>query len=463
MDNDQTAKSTRNTRSSTAKPIQHVASPNAFFLNRAQIKERKQKEQQSIFKKEIQLSQQMTTEISKGKTLNPFFNPRKADTCASVAVHQEPIEALCPRYDTCHVGYRFQKSIGKILNCPFPMRTISPLNLDIPIVPMSRLLVQSPHDVPSDKIQPAATRIMLKSDIDAFLQTEYSQSALNAPPCQQLYTRIMCSSHVAPSLTDLWIDKYAPMEAANILGPCQRNMAASLSQWLRLWKPPKAADRARLKKAKKRNNGDASDTDDFITSDSSLSDSEYSESAFSYPISKFPHRLLLGPPGVGKTALIAAIAKDTGYSLLEIHSGMKRSGKDLISTLGETTSSRLVGGAKTKQGWRGVMQSLNVRDECLLQAAIADELVEDDEDPDFDDLVILESKIIPRDTCDDDFDSDFSTPPKKRTKSKKVTVTHGPIKGPLTNFFKSSGAAHQSLPPSQSSEDARSVRFDTIS
>ena len=52
--------------------------------------------------------------------------------------------------------------------------------------------------------------------------------------------------------------------------------------------------------------------------------------------------LLVGDHGSGKTAAVYTAAEEAGYQVFEIHPGMKRSGKDLFSYVGEMTESHLV-------------------------------------------------------------------------------------------------------------------------
>jgi dephospho-CoA kinase len=52
--------------------------------------------------------------------------------------------------------------------------------------------------------------------------------------------------------------------------------------------------------------------------------------------------LLVGDCGVGKTAAVYTAAEEVGYEVFEIHSGMKRSGKDVTAAVGDMTKNHLV-------------------------------------------------------------------------------------------------------------------------
>ncbi|KAK7074316.1 hypothetical protein SK128_025054 [Halocaridina rubra] len=72
--------------------------------------------------------------------------------------------------------------------------------------------------------------------------------------------------------------------------------------------------------------------DGFIVSD----DSEEEDESF---VSTY---VLCGPPGIGKTASVYAVAAELGYKVLEVNASSKRTGKQVMSQLAEATQSHSV-------------------------------------------------------------------------------------------------------------------------
>ncbi|KAI9343099.1 hypothetical protein BDR26DRAFT_858512 [Obelidium mucronatum] len=56
------------------------------------------------------------------------------------------------------------------------------------------------------------------------------------------------------------------------------------------------------------------------------------------------HLRLVGPPSSGRTNAVKVVAAECGFDVIEIHSGLKRGGKDILSLLSEATQSHVVTG-----------------------------------------------------------------------------------------------------------------------
>jgi len=304
--------------------IQQVHPAQEEMLERETLKHVSMKENKEALIKQIQDSQELTRQLIVGKTVNPFFEKK----LSSVAVKEcvlELMEPLIPNYEDCHVGHEYRKSTGVVSLFPKKMHQSLIYDLDYKIP----LLDECPQITQSQ----VAELKMTREELDEYLKSHFSQDVLEESCIQVMYTKLL-GSKLENSLD--WNDKYAPGCLEEILGCTNRIYASSLLTYIQEWKPPVAKKIRQV--SKKATHHKLDDYDEFI-----VSDVDFDFNGFAAP-SK--HQLIIGRPGSGKTALISAVAKEADIGILEIHTGMKRSGKDLISTLGETTSSRLVGGLK---------------------------------------------------------------------------------------------------------------------
>ncbi|XP_053231159.1 ATPase family AAA domain-containing protein 5 isoform X2 [Podarcis raffonei] len=129
----------------------------------------------------------------------------------------------------------------------------------------------------------------------------------------------------------LWTEKYQPQHSNELVG----NAAAvqKLHRWLCEWKKRADCEEDRTQKEAKGGSQDESfDNADFKDE---KSDSE-EESVLCNTM------LLIGPPGIGKTAAVYACAQELGFKIFEVNASCQRSGRQILSQLKEATQSHQV-------------------------------------------------------------------------------------------------------------------------
>lgn len=161
--------------------------------------------------------------------------------------------------------------------------------------------------------------------------------------------------------TQAWAQKYRPKRADHVLQSGRE--ASVLKDWLKsLTVMAVGAAQASLKtdapletkKPPKKKRKTA--VDDFIVSDDEDEDEEMIElapnelaDARQYPSLIRPRWtrsknvvLLSGPHGCGKSATVYAVAKELDFEVFELHSGVRRSGKDIQDKVGDMMANHLV-------------------------------------------------------------------------------------------------------------------------
>lgn len=159
-----------------------------------------------------------------------------------------------------------------------------------------------------------------------------------------------------------WVQKYRPTRADHVLQPGRE--AATLKDWLRnltvmavgaAQDPSKVAAPTNARKQAKKKRKTAAD--DFIVfSDEEDEDEEFIELEPAHhpllhrqPSLRRPRWtrnknvvLISGPHGCGKSATVYAVAKELDFEVFELHSGVRRSGKDIQDKVGDMTANHLV-------------------------------------------------------------------------------------------------------------------------
>ncbi|ORE10635.1 P-loop containing nucleoside triphosphate hydrolase protein [Rhizopus microsporus var. microsporus] len=191
------------------------------------------------------------------------------------------------------------------------------------------------------------------------------------PSCTRLVRMIL-----GPSIksNQSWIDKYRPRTVDGLVGAKHNHVY--LKNWLHQMKIEPATapcrDEGNIKKhtkkkkkemdddllldglsldenktnafdrlmKKKKENDDSSD-DDFVVSPAAVRKKAARQQHQGETV-RSNMVLLVGYHGVGKTALVHTAAEQEGYEIFEINSGSRRSGKDVVSAVGEMTKSHLV-------------------------------------------------------------------------------------------------------------------------
>lgn len=150
-----------------------------------------------------------------------------------------------------------------------------------------------------------------------------------------------------------WIDTYRPKSVNGLLG--DRYNYVYLKDWLHQMKiAPMSAPKPNGEVVKKRKSIKKKKVVDGLDE---LLDNDEDEDFM--PVKKSAKQvknesiksnivLLAGDCGVGKTTLVYTAAEQLGYEVFEINPGSRRSGKDIMSMVGEMTKSHLVTFASQK-------------------------------------------------------------------------------------------------------------------
>ncbi|XP_047482626.1 ATPase family AAA domain-containing protein 5-like [Penaeus chinensis] len=132
-----------------------------------------------------------------------------------------------------------------------------------------------------------------------------------------------------------WTQVFTPKHTNQVIG--NTGHIRKMKMWLQEWKRKSEIYANKEKNGKKKKT--FRKDDDFLISDDS---SSFGDDGF---VNTF---LLSGPPGIGKTSAVYALATELGYKVLEVNASSRRQGRQVMTQLVEATQSHSVS-SKTSQ------------------------------------------------------------------------------------------------------------------
>ena len=186
-----------------------------------------------------------------------------------------------------------------------------------------------------------------KEDTDLDMEIETLISTLNHN-AKRLYAN---SKHEHA----IWTRKYAPEKPSELLGSVTNRITNQMSEWLELWQKrfteERRLERKRLKNRLRQSFFLDRDSEACVATTLYISTSRYihththTHDHFRYMEAACNKRvstgfLLEGPIGSGKSIAVHACAKAANAKVIEIHSGSRRSRRDILQMIGEATQSK---------------------------------------------------------------------------------------------------------------------------
>ncbi|KAJ3310228.1 hypothetical protein HDV04_005167 [Boothiomyces sp. JEL0838] len=245
---------------------------NPFFMSKKERKEQLMIENQIKLQLSIKKNQQISAEISVGKSTNPFFQPKKYLT-STIDYH---MENLMPSNQITHIGYT--KSAVPVLRDWI----WKPKEKSVP-------LVTGEFEYKIDKRKPRVKPISIYTldEILVYLGDLIPEHDLTSSWIKPYYNSLIEGESVTPE--GLWIDYFKPTKIKQVIGNQNQQVCKEIRDWIKYWKPKKKID-------------------DFEEDEGDL---------------LFIH----GPVGSGKTTLPQMVCKQMGIDVIELDTSMVRTQK----------------------------------------------------------------------------------------------------------------------------------------
>lgn len=305
---------------------------------------------------------------------------------------------------TAHVKLKPRKLKRNIIRLSDDEAVIARLSNDVTLnIQRREPLQKSDFEPPTDVRLPARLlttgadiqrRVLRQMQARSLGQAEQRETSLTGHPAvTTLFSEIehsLTPFDEGKYETQAWSQKYSPKCASHVLQ--HGSEAMTLKNWLHsltvlaVGGALKASAPLDVKKPPRKKRKKA--VDDFIVSDDEEEEEDMLElsSVEILPVPQPPSMvrpqwtrnknviLISGPHGCGKSAMVHAVAKELGFEVFEIHSGMRRSGKDIQDKVGDMTANHLVNHKRSAAPAQEEITTADNTDNERMDTALQDDL-----------------------------------------------------------------------------------------
>eukprot|EP01045_Picozoa_sp_COSAG04_P020509 COSAG04_NODE_2106_length_4770_cov_6.166774_2_plen_754_part_00 len=337
-----------------------------MFLTKKQKRERSEAESLRRLREEQERNRRDDEELSKGKAVHPYLHrrvvvPQQSKADGSSRGDSQPAASAVPPWlapgGAIHVAQRTQRqgqpsaAIG-IPNAP--AASTPSLQADPSRMPLLDKEWQTAGADAAAAVPPARQILSYRRVDEASIEQFATSPAVVGLLCGesaeyaglkrshkvlintfQRCLRYRFGAESKRSAThDLWCSIYRPEYARDVCG--NREHVTRLSTWLQHKKQSMIAAKAKPKSRARKYYSDSDDdfTDSYTNAAGLKDPSELWETSSEYNVV-----LLTGPPGSGKSAAIHAVSSECKYTVIEMNSSERRSGKAVQDKCGEATQS----------------------------------------------------------------------------------------------------------------------------